>query len=196
MKTSLFDLYKVGVGPSSSHTMGPMRAARRFAAELETANLLSDVSRIQVDLYGSLALTGMGHGTDRAILLGLSGEEPSTIDPASIDRTIAEIRKAQSLSLMGRHTIAFAEANDLLFHRDQMFPPRPPRNIPTGFASPRLTVKGRNSCSTFTSLSVEASSSRMAKLRPPRRKSQCRFLLPARMSYWRWRRTTISQSGS
>ena len=65
----------------------------------------------------------MGHGTDRAILLGLSGEEPSTIDPASIDRTIAEIRNARSLSLMGRHTIAFAEANDLLFHRDQMFPP-------------------------------------------------------------------------
>jgi len=109
-----------------------MRAARRFAAELEAANLLRNVSRIQVGLYGSLALTGLGHGTDRAILLGLSGEEPSTIDPDSIDRTIVDIRNAQSLSLMGRHSISFAEANDLLFHRDQMFPPASTTKHPNG----------------------------------------------------------------
>ena len=144
MKTSLFDLFKIGVGPSSSHTMGPMRAARRFAAELETANLPSDVSRVQVDLYGSLALTGIGHGTDRAILLGLSGEEPSTIDPASIDRTIAEIRNAQSLSLMGRHTIGFVEANDLLFHRDQMFPPASTTQHPNGVRFSAFSGEGKN----------------------------------------------------
>jgi L-serine dehydratase len=112
--------------------MGPMRAARRFAAELGSASLLANVTRVQVDLYGSLALTGMGHGTDRAILLGLAGQEPSTIDPASIDTTILEIRNAQAISLLGRHKIAFVEAHDLLFHRDQMFPPASTTQHPNG----------------------------------------------------------------
>src|SRR5271165_2272191 len=92
--TSLFDLYKIGVGPSSSHTMGPMRAACRFARELGTHSLLDRVARVHVDLYGSLALTGLGHATDRAILLGLSGHEPATIDPAAIASTVAAIRTA------------------------------------------------------------------------------------------------------
>ena len=81
MKTSLFDLYKVGIGPSSSHTMGPMRAARRFALELEAGGALPRVAQVRVELYGSLALTGHGHGTDRAILLGLSGAEAATNEP-------------------------------------------------------------------------------------------------------------------
>ena len=89
MNTSLFDLYKIGVGPSSSHTMGPMRAARRFAVEAEAAGLLDQVARVQVELYGSLALTGIGHGTDRAVLLGLCGEEASTIDPDAIEGNLA-----------------------------------------------------------------------------------------------------------
>ena len=110
---------------------------------MKSANLLRNVSRIQVDLYGSLALTGMGHGTDRAILLGLSGEEPSTIDPASIDHTILEIRNAQSLSLMGRHKIAFAEANDLLFHRDQMFPPESTTQHPNGVRFSAFDSEGK-----------------------------------------------------
>ena len=112
--------------------MGPMRAARRFAAELQSSNILGSVSRIHVDLYGSLALTGMGHGTDRAILLGLAGEEPSTIDPASIERIILEIRNSQTLLLIGQHKITFVEANDLLFHRDQMFPPESTTQHPNG----------------------------------------------------------------
>src|SRR3981189_2246312 len=77
MKTSLFDLFKIGIGPSSSHTVGPMRAARRFALALES---FPSIERIRVELYGSLALTGRGHGTDRAILLGLSGEQPAAVD--------------------------------------------------------------------------------------------------------------------
>ena len=84
MTTSLFDLYKIGVGPSSSHTMGPMRAACRFARELAGSGLLGRVQRVQAELYGSLAMTGIGHATDRAVLLGLSGHEPATIDPAAI----------------------------------------------------------------------------------------------------------------
>jgi L-serine dehydratase len=130
--TSLFDLYKIGVGPSSSHTMGPMRAARRFVAELEGAGLLGITRRIQTELYGSLALTGKGHGTDRAILLGLSGEEASTIDPATIEPKLLAIRESGRLTLLGERTIAFHEEDDLLFHRDLMFPPGAQTQHPNG----------------------------------------------------------------
>ena len=132
MKTSLFDLFKVGIGPSSSHTMGPMRAARRFAVELSDAGLLPQTGQVRVDLYGSLALTGLGHGTDRAILLGLSGEEAATIDPATIDPKLAEIRRSGSLSLLGTHPIHFREPEHLLFHRDQMLPPGAVTHHPNG----------------------------------------------------------------
>ena len=94
MTTSLFDLYKIGVGPSSSHTMGPMRAACRFARGVESGGLLDRVARVQVDLFGSLALTGLGHATDRAVLLGLAGNEPAAIDPASIESTIDRLSLA------------------------------------------------------------------------------------------------------
>ena len=122
MKHSLFELFKIGIGPSSSHTMGPMRAALRFARELESTGLSSQTASIQVDLYGSLALTGLGHGTDRAILLGLSGQTPEGIDPAEIEAKISAIRTARTLPLPGHHTIAFDEAKHLLFHRNQMYP--------------------------------------------------------------------------
>ena len=122
MKHSLFELFKIGIGPSSSHTMGPMRAALRFARELESTGLSSRTASIQVDLYGSLALTGLGHGTDRAILLGLSGQTPEGIDPAEIEAKISAIRTARTLPLPGHHTIAFDEAKHLLFHRNQMYP--------------------------------------------------------------------------
>ncbi len=122
MKHSLFELFKVGIGPSSSHTMGPMRAALRFARELEAAGLTSQTASIQVDLYGSLALTGLGHGTDRAILLGLTGQTPEGIDPAEIDERLATIRAAGTLELPGHRTIGFVEAQHLIFHRNQMYP--------------------------------------------------------------------------
>src|SRR6266568_4499953 len=121
--TSLFDLYKIGVGPSSSHTMGPMRAACRFTVGLADRGLLQQVDRVQVELYGSLALTGLGHGTDRAVLLGLAGNEPATIDPAAIAPTVASIRESGSIHLAGRHSIAFSESQDLIFERTTMFPP-------------------------------------------------------------------------
>jgi L-serine dehydratase len=132
VKTSLFDLYKVGIGPSSSHTMGPMRAARRFAQDLSDAHLLSRVATVRAELYGSLALTGIGHGTDRAVLLGLSGEEASTIDPETIEPKLAYIRHSGSLSLLGEKEIPFREPQDLLFHRDQMFPPQAKMEHPNG----------------------------------------------------------------
>jgi L-serine dehydratase len=135
--TSLFDLYKIGVGPSSSHTMGPMRAACRFARELESRGLLDGVARVQTELYGSLALTGLGHATDRAVLLGLSGHEPANIDPAAIASTVAGIRSAHQIALAGTHTIAFDEASDLIFNRAQMFPPGAQTQHPNGL---RLTA--------------------------------------------------------
>ena len=122
MNTSLFELFKIGIGPSSSHTVGPMRAALRFVRELDAAGNLDRTASVVVDLYGSLALTGLGHGTDRAILLGLSGEAPDSVDPATIEEKIAAIRSRGSLSLLGRHAIPFREPEHLLFHRDQMYP--------------------------------------------------------------------------
>ncbi len=132
MSTSLFDLYKIGVGPSSSHTMGPMRAAFQFARDLASRTDLKQIARITVDLYGSLALTGVGHGTDRAVLLGLAGNEPSTIDPADIDRTIGKIRAGTPLLLAGGHSVLFVEERDLCFHRATMYPPGAKTEHPNG----------------------------------------------------------------
>lgn len=123
MKTSILDIFRIGIGPSSSHTVGPMRAARDFLARLH--NRVGTVHRMQVDLYGSLALTGLGHGTDRAILLGLAGEEPEEIDPAKIDSLMAGIRSTQKLNLLGEREVGFLEGRDLLFHRDVSMPGHP-----------------------------------------------------------------------
>jgi len=135
--TSLFDLYKIGVGPSSSHTMGPMRAACRFARELGVRGVLDRTARVKVELFGSLALTGLGHGTDRAVLLGLAGNEPATIDPAAIESTVAEIRSARRIELAGSRAIAFDEPRDLVFERATMFPPGAHTQHPNGL---RLTA--------------------------------------------------------
>jgi L-serine dehydratase len=142
VKTSLFDLFKIGIGPSSSHTMGPMRAARRFVLLLEEAGLLDGTARVQVELYGSLALTGLGHGTDRAILLGLSGEEPSTIDPEMIEAKLLQIRSSAQLSLAGKKIIPFQEAADLLFHRDLMFPSDAQTQHPNGVRFTAFDISG------------------------------------------------------
>jgi L-serine dehydratase len=112
--------------------MGPMRAALRFVRELETAGLNSQTRTLQVDLYGSLALTGHGHGTDRAILLGLSGHTPEGVDPAEVESTLSAIRAAGKLQLPGQHIIAFNEPKDLIFHRDQMYPVAEVASHPNG----------------------------------------------------------------
>jgi L-serine dehydratase len=116
---SAFDLFKIGLGPSSSHTVGPMRAAYRFVHELASEQRLERVAQLVVDLYGSLALTGRGHATDRAILLGLSGETPDRVDPDQVERKVREIRERQMLSLDGLHAIAFREDEHLRFRIDK-----------------------------------------------------------------------------
>src|ERR1700726_4641290 len=132
MAVSVFELFKIGIGPSSSHTVGPMRAALRFVQGLEANALLERTARVTVDLYGSLALTGIGHGTDRAILLGLLGEAPDAVDPATVETKIAAIRSTTSLKLGDRITIPFTEAEDLHFRRNQMYPDPEVHSHPNG----------------------------------------------------------------
>jgi L-serine dehydratase len=117
--------------------MGPMRAACRFVHGLVERGILSQVKRVQADLYGSLALTGLGHATDRAVLLGLAGNEPATIDPASIASTVGAIREMRHIPLGGVRSIPFEEMRDLLFHRSIMFPPGAQTQHPNGL---RLTA--------------------------------------------------------
>jgi L-serine dehydratase len=132
VKTSLFDLFKLGIGPSSSHTMGPMRAARTFVLALQDGALLQKTTAVQAELYGSLALTGLGHGTDRAVLLGLLGDQAATIDPDTIDGKLAHILQTGTLSLLGQHAIAFDTAAQLMLHRDTMTPPGARTQHPNG----------------------------------------------------------------
>ncbi len=122
MSLSVFDIFKIGIGPSSSHTMGPMRAAREFALSLERDGLLGRTRIVNVRLYGSLALTGAGHGTDRAVLVGLEGAEPRTVDPDRIEADVQRIRASGRLKLLGTHEIGFDEPAQLLFLRSERLP--------------------------------------------------------------------------
>jgi L-serine dehydratase len=122
MSLSVFDIFKIGIGPSSSHTMGPMNAARSFVQQLAARDLLSRTAQVSAQLYGSLALTGRGHCTDRAILLGLEGMSPDTIDSSAVEPTLQRIRAGGRIRLLGRHEIAFDEPLNLLFHLDQVLP--------------------------------------------------------------------------
>jgi L-serine dehydratase len=122
MAISIFDLFTIGIGPSSSHTVGPMRAARRFVESLAADGLLDGVARVRVELFGSLAMTGKGHGTDRAVLIGLEGETPEAVDPARMPARVAEIRHGGRIALAGQHEIPFAEPTDLVFNRKDLLP--------------------------------------------------------------------------
>ena len=109
MAVSAFDLFKIGIGPSSSHTVGPMRASRLFVERLANEQSLAKTTQIKVELYGSLGATGKGHGSDKAVLLGLAGHEPDTVDVNAIEPMLAAIRDSGQLGVLGRHTIAFNE---------------------------------------------------------------------------------------
>jgi L-serine dehydratase len=117
MTVSVFDLFKIGIGPSSSHTVGPMRAAVMFARSLETDGLLPRVARVRVELFGSLGATGHGHGSVKAVVLGLAGEEPESVDPAAADPLVASVRESGSLALLGRHRVDFDVDADVILHR-------------------------------------------------------------------------------
>jgi L-serine dehydratase len=122
MAVSVFDLFKIGIGPSSSHTVGPMRAARLFALRLQHDGGLERTARIVSRLYGSLGATGKGHGSDKAVLLGLAGHEPDSIDVETIPALLQAIRSSAKLAVLGSHPIAFDEKRDLVFLRRESLP--------------------------------------------------------------------------
>ena len=115
MAISVFDLFSVGIGPSSSHTVGPMRAALRFVEYLRTENLLHQTARVRVELYGSLGATGKGHGSDRAVILGLLGETPEEVDPDRVDSFVQMVKTEGRIALDGAHDVAFDLKKDLKF---------------------------------------------------------------------------------
>ena len=122
MSISTFDLFKVGIGPSSSHTVGPMHAARMFAVALQDAGTLSRCYRVTTELFGSLGATGAGHGSPKAIILGLEGEAPDSVDIDGIDARVTDAREHGSLTLLGTHQIAFDYRDDLIMHRTETLP--------------------------------------------------------------------------
>ena len=122
MAVSVFDLFKIGIGPSSSHTVGPMRAARLFALRLQHEGKLDATVRVCSQLYGSLGATGKGHGSDKAVLLGLNGAEPDTVDIEGIAPRLKHMRDDKRLALLGTHPIGFVEKTDLIFYRRETLP--------------------------------------------------------------------------
>ncbi|MFV0133528.1 L-serine ammonia-lyase [Streptomyces sp. HMX87] len=122
MAISVFDLFSIGIGPSSSHTVGPMRAARMFARRLRNEELLAPVASVRAELYGSLGATGHGHGTPKAVLLGLEGDSPRTVDVETADERIEAIRTSGRLRLLGEHEIPFSFDDDLVLHRRKTLP--------------------------------------------------------------------------
>jgi len=122
MAVSVFDIFKIGIGPSSSHTVGPMRAARLFVARLQHHGLLPVCTRVEVKLYGSLGATGKGHGSDKAVLLGLEGHDPESVDADAVPALLQAIRESGRLKLNGLHEVAFSEKADLTFYRRETLP--------------------------------------------------------------------------
>ena len=122
---SLFDIFKIGVGPSSSHTLGPWRAAMQFLDKVQSQYSIKDIIHVKVLLYGSLAKTGKGHGTDVAVILGLCNEDPVTFDVNKIDSTIQEIAQSKQLLIGKSHHIPFVIAEDVVFLMNESLPFHP-----------------------------------------------------------------------
>ncbi|WAU84756.1 L-serine ammonia-lyase [Streptomyces sp. Qhu-G9] len=122
MAISVFDLFSIGIGPSSSHTVGPMRAARMFARRLRTEDVLSSAASVRAELYGSLGATGHGHGTPKAVLLGLEGASPRTVDVEGADDRVEKIKASGRIALLGEHEVGFSFDDDLVLHRRKTLP--------------------------------------------------------------------------
>src|ERR1019366_1973485 len=122
---SVFDIFKIGVGPSSSHTRGPWRAAERFLKEIQQADKLNKVVSVKVTLFGSLAKTGKGHGTDIAVTLGLNGEDPVTFNTSRLHQTIEAIKQNKRIRLSGKHEVDFDYETDIVFLKKESLPFHP-----------------------------------------------------------------------
>src|SRR5512147_3171709 len=115
MHLSVFDIFKIDIRPSRSHTVGPMRAAHRFAEHLQTTGLIAQVAAVKVELFGSLGHTGKGHGSDLAVILGLEGEDPETVDVDAAPARVAAIARAGQITLLGKHPVEFLPASAIGF---------------------------------------------------------------------------------
>ena len=133
MAINAFDLFKIRIGPSSSHTVGPMQAAAMFAGRLRESGLLREVVRVKAEMYGSLGATGRGHGTPKAVMLGLEGESPKGVDVEAIAGRVEAIRRDGLLRLNGEHPLAFNEKEDLLLNRRKALPLHPNGMIFTAY---------------------------------------------------------------
>ncbi|MEP6866345.1 MAG: serine dehydratase beta chain, partial [Deltaproteobacteria bacterium] len=122
MHISVFDIFKIGIGPSSSHTVGPMRAAKRFAERLRDDGQLETVTAVKIELFGSLGFTGRGHSSDKAIVLGLEGDEPATVDIDSVARRVAAVEQTKRIKLLGTHEVELDPESALIFHRREKLP--------------------------------------------------------------------------
>ena len=122
MAISVFELFSIGIGPSSSHTVGPMRAALQFVKALQKEGRLTEIHRVKTELFGSLGATGKGHGSDKAVMLGLEGELPESVDTTQVDARMTNIRQQQKINLLSEHSIVFVEKNDLIMHRKKTLP--------------------------------------------------------------------------
>ena len=122
MHISVFDIFKIGIGPSSSHTVGPMRAAKRFAERLQADGQLAQTAGVKIELFGSLGFTGKGHGSDRAVVLGLEGEEPKTVDVDVMAKRVAQVAETRRIKLLGIHEVDLDPAEALIFHRRDKLP--------------------------------------------------------------------------
>ena len=125
MAISVFDLFKIGIGPSSSHTVGPMIAARKFILNIEKSNQLKKITRVKSEMYGSLGATGKAHGTPKAIILGLEGEQPEKVDASSITKRIEKIYSEGRINLLGKKTIDYNHEVDLKLYRRKSLPFHP-----------------------------------------------------------------------
>ncbi|WP_199153283.1 L-serine ammonia-lyase [Chromobacterium sp. ASV23] len=143
MAISVFDLFKIGIGPSSSHTVGPMRAARQFISRLEKDGLLDATVHVNAEMFGSLGATGKGHGTDVAVLLGLQGEQPDLVDTDAVDGMLAAIREQRKLKLLGKREIDFVEGEHLVLHKKKTLPYHPNGMIFEAFAADGQSLSKR-----------------------------------------------------
>ncbi|MEU0547764.1 L-serine ammonia-lyase [Micromonospora sp. NPDC005979] len=178
---SVFDLFSVGIGPSSSHTVGPMRAARTFVAGLKADGLLADTARVQAELFGSLGATGHGHGSGPAVLLGLAGESPETVDTDTVGPRVERIRAERRISLLDAHEIDFDPDRDLTLHRRRSLPYHPNGMTFAAFDAAGEEVRIRTYYSVGGGFVVDEAAAGADKIKPDTTRVRYPFLTGAQL---------------
>ncbi|MGW3784998.1 L-serine ammonia-lyase [Micromonospora chokoriensis] len=178
---SVFDLFSVGIGPSSSHTVGPMRAARTFVGGLKADGLISDVARVQAELFGSLGATGHGHGSGPAVLLGLAGESPETVDTDTVGPRVERIRAERRISILGAHEINFDPDRDLTLHRRRSLPYHPNGMTFAAFNAAGEEVRSRTYYSVGGGFVVDEAAAGADRIKPDSTQVRYPFLTGAQL---------------